>query len=145
MGGNCCNSGMIFTLQKNIFRIMASAQPRTSCRGLFKQSEILPVPCQHILLLKNFTINNHANFQTKSCIHNINNTRHEHHLHRPNASLPCFQKSTSYAGIKIFSSLPTSLTIPKINKAKFKAAVIKYFKTHFFCSVDEFFMCKDGP
>ena len=144
-GGNSCNSGKIFTLQKNIFRIMASAQPRPSCRSLFKQSEILPVPCQHTLLLMNFTINNNENFQTNSCIHNSNNTRHEHHLHGQNASLSCFQKSTSYAGIKIFSSLASSLTIPKIGKAKFKAATRKYLKTHSFCSVHEFYMCKDGP
>ena len=29
---------------------MASAQPRTSGRSLFKQLEILPVPCQYILV-----------------------------------------------------------------------------------------------
>jgi hypothetical protein len=32
-----------FTLQKKIVRIMAGAQPRTSCTNLFKQLEILPV------------------------------------------------------------------------------------------------------
>jgi len=89
----------------------------------------------------NFIINNQENFQTNSCIHNINNTRHEHHLYRPNANLPCFQNITSYAGIKIFSTLP----YPKNAMGKFKAAMRKYFKTHSFCSVDELFMCKDGP
>jgi hypothetical protein len=119
---------------------MASAQPRTSCSSLYKQSEILPVPCQYILLLMNFIINNQENFQTNSCIHSINNTSHEHHLHRINASLSCFQNSTYYAGIKIFSILPFRLTIPNNDMGKFKAAVIKYFKTHSFCFVDEFFV-----
>jgi len=41
--GNSSKSGNIFTLQKKIIRVMAGAQPRTSCRSLFKQSEILPV------------------------------------------------------------------------------------------------------
>jgi hypothetical protein len=37
--GNSSNSGKIFTLQKKFVRIMAAAQPRTSYRSLFKQSE----------------------------------------------------------------------------------------------------------
>ena len=49
--GNSTNSVKIFTLQKKIFRIMVDAQPRTSCISLFKQLEILPVPCQYILQL----------------------------------------------------------------------------------------------
>jgi len=37
LGGNSSNSGKIFTLQKKIVvRIMAAAQPRISCRNLFK-------------------------------------------------------------------------------------------------------------
>ena len=36
-GGNISNSGKNFSLQKKIIRIMASAQPRTSCRSIFKQ------------------------------------------------------------------------------------------------------------
>jgi len=43
------NSGKIFTLQNKIVRVMAGAQPRTSCRSLFKQLEILPVSFQYIL------------------------------------------------------------------------------------------------
>jgi hypothetical protein len=32
VGGNCSNSGMIFTLQQTIFRIMVCAQHRISCK-----------------------------------------------------------------------------------------------------------------
>jgi hypothetical protein len=70
---------------------MPGAQPTTSCGSLHNQLEILPVPCQYILSLMNFMINNQENFQTNSPIHNIN-TRNKPHLHRPNANLPCFQK-----------------------------------------------------
>ena len=48
-----------------------------------------------------------------------------------------------YADIKIFSSLPTSVTILENEKAKFKAALRKCLHTHCFESADEFFMCKD--
>jgi hypothetical protein len=37
LGGNSSYSGKNFTLQKKIIRIMAVAQPRTSCRSIFNQ------------------------------------------------------------------------------------------------------------
>jgi len=93
-----------------------------SCRSLFKQLQILPVPCQYILSLMNFIINNQENLQTNLSTHNTN-TRNKYHLDRPKAKLFCFQKSTFYAGIKIFNSLPCSLTILKKGEAKFKVVI----------------------
>jgi hypothetical protein len=48
-----------FSLYKRKLPIMAAAHPRTSCRSLFKQLQVLSVPYQHILSLTNFTVNNH--------------------------------------------------------------------------------------
>jgi len=126
---NSPNSGNIFTLQKKFLRIMAGPAPRTSCRSLFKKLEILPVPCQHTLSLMSFNINNQEIFQTNSSIDNIN-TRNKHNLHRPNAKLSCFQRSTFYAGIKIFNSLPPTVTILRCDMEKFKTALRRYLHTH---------------
>jgi len=68
-----------------------------------------------------FTVSNWGNFQTSLCIHNIN-ARKKHHLHRPNANLSCFQESTFNAGIRIFSSVPYSMTVLENGEAKFKLA-----------------------
>ena len=95
---NSSNSGKIFTLKK-IIRLMVGAQPRTSCRSLSKQLEILPVRCQYLLSLMNFTIIYQDIFQTDSSIHNFN-TSNKLHLHRPSANLSCFRKSTLYASKK---------------------------------------------
>jgi hypothetical protein len=67
-----------------------------------------------------------------------------HNLHRPNANLSCFQKSTFHAAIKIFNRLPLSLISVKNEQTKFKVALRKYLNTHCFYTVDEFFMYKDG-
>jgi len=91
-------------------------------------------------LVMNFVIKNQEIFQTNLSIHNIN-TRNKL-LRRPNANLSCFQKSTFYAGIKIFNSLPPSVTIVKNDKVKFKATLRKHLHTNSFYYVDEFFMCK---
>jgi len=61
---------------------MAVAQPGISGASLFKQLEILPVPCESILSLMTFIVSNQEIFQTDSLIHNIK-TRNKHHLHRP--------------------------------------------------------------
>jgi hypothetical protein len=91
----------------------------------------------------NFILNNQENFQTNSSIHGID-TRNEHHLHRPNANLSCFQKSTFYAGIRIFNRLPFSLISLKNEKKNFKVVLRKYIITHSFNLVDKFVMYKDG-
>ena len=117
---NFFNRGKIFTLQKKLVKRMAGAQPSASRRRLLKTHvEILLVPCQCILSLMNFNINNQELFQTNSYIHNTN-ARKKYHLHRPNARLNFFQTTTFYAGIKIFNSLPTSVTTLKNDKAQFK-------------------------
>jgi len=45
------------------------AEPRTSCRGLFRKLDILPVPCQYILSVMLFIVDNPHNFQTDLEIH----------------------------------------------------------------------------
>ena len=92
--GNSSNRKKTFTLQKIIIRIMVGAHPRTSCRRLFKKSEILTVPNQYIYSLISFFIENQEKFPTNSSVHNIN-TRNKHHFHRPVANLSFFQKGAS--------------------------------------------------
>ena len=61
----------------------------------------------------NFTVSNQENIQTNGFKHNINTTRNKHYLHRPNANISSFQKSTFCAGIKLFNSVSHSPTILK--------------------------------
>ena len=62
--GTASNSCKVLKLQKKAIRIMSGAEPRASCRGLFRKLEILLVPCQYILSLILFIIVNPNNFQT---------------------------------------------------------------------------------
>jgi hypothetical protein len=72
---------------------------------LFKRSEILTLPCEYTFSI----VYNQEHFQTNFAVHSVN-TRNKNQLHRPIASLSCFQKSAYYAGIKMFgNSLPSSL------------------------------------
>jgi hypothetical protein len=142
--GNSSNSKKIFTLQKKIVRLMAGVKPRNSCRSLFKRLEILTLPCEYIFSLLLFIVNYHDHFQTNSAVHSVN-TRNKNQLHRPIASLSRFQKSAYYAGIKIFNSLPSSLTSLIHKKEQFKVALKGYLITHSFYSVDEFVVFTNNP
>jgi hypothetical protein len=110
-----------------------------ACRNLFRRLEILPLPCEYIFSLMNFIVNNPELFQTNSAVHGVN-TRNKHQLHRPIDNLSWFQKSAFYTGIKIFNTLPFSLTSLVNKKSQFKVALKRYLNAHSFYSVDEFLM-----
>ena len=109
---------------------------------LFKQLDMLPVLCHYVFSLMSFLINNQDILQTDSSTYNINK-RNKHRLHRPDANVSCFQKGTFCAGIKMFNSLPPSVTVLKNDGAKFKTAQRKYLYAHSSYCVDESCICKD--
>ena len=59
--GNSSISNKIFALQK-LVTIMVGTKHESSYRNLFKTSEILPLPCEHIFSLMNFIVNNQNKF-----------------------------------------------------------------------------------
>jgi hypothetical protein len=83
----------------------------------------------------NFIVNDEENVQTNLSLHSID-ISNKHHLYRLNANLSCFHKSTFYAGIRIFNSLPRSLTTLGNEEAQFKVALRSYLNTHSFYSVE---------
>ena len=83
----------------------------------------------HLLIDEFFFIGNQEKFQNNSSVD----------FHRPVANLSCFQMGASYCGIRIFNSLPRSITNLKNEKIHFKVAFKKFLNAHSFYSVDEFF------
>jgi hypothetical protein len=66
---------------------------------------ILPLLSEFLFSLLPFIVDNTETFQTNSDIHSIN-TKHKHDLHMLNIILTSYQKSSYYAGIKLFNTLP---------------------------------------
>jgi hypothetical protein len=73
---------------------MCGAEPRASCKGLFRNLEILPVPCQ-IYILMLFIIDNPNNFQRCLEIHGLH-TRSKNQLFVPLANLTGVQVVLKY-------------------------------------------------
>jgi hypothetical protein len=114
--------------------------PRSSCRNLFKKLNILPAPCQYILSLMLFIIDNQQDFSTNACVHGLD-TRNKNHLHLPALSLTCTQKGVSYSGVRIFNSLPSNIQYHIGDRKKFKKELNKYLTDHSFYSITEFLEC----
>ena len=117
--GNSTNIHRVFRLQKKIIRIISGVGTKSSCRGLCRKFNILPVVCQYILSLMLFIVDNQNNFQTNLNIHAIN-TGNKNQLHFPSASLSCFQKGVFYSGIRIFNSLPDNIRNLRNDKVQSK-------------------------
>ena len=116
---------------------MSGAEPRASCRGLFRKLEILPVPCEYILSLMLFIIDNPNNFQTGLEVHGLH-TRSKNQLFIPTANLTSVQKGITYSGIKIYNNLPSNILSLKNDGEGFKNELYRYLLNISFYSVKEF-------
>jgi hypothetical protein len=58
LGGNSSYTVKLFRVQKNVIRIMMGLKKRDSCRGSFKEMEILPLRSQYIYSFMLHTVNN---------------------------------------------------------------------------------------
>jgi len=133
--GNFPDSIKIFRLQKKIVRIMMGCRSRDSCRKLFLNLEILPLPSQYSLSLLLFVIRNKNQFQVNSEIHQIN-TRQHANLHQPSVNVTKYQKGVHFIGVKV---LPFYTKAECDNPKKFKALLQKYLRQSSFYSLDEYF------
>jgi hypothetical protein len=96
--GNSPDSIKIFRLQKKIIRIMMHCRSRDSCRKLFPNLEILPLPSQYILSLLLFMIRKRNQLRVNYEIHQIN-TRQHTNLHQPPVNATKYQKGVHCIGV----------------------------------------------
>ena len=103
--GHSSDSIKIFKLQKKIIRIMMACRNGDSCRKLFFNLEILPLPSQYTLSFLLFMIRNKYQFLVTSEIH-YTGTRQHANYHQPSVNLTKYQKGVYYLGVKVFNMLP---------------------------------------
>jgi hypothetical protein len=166
--GNSHPSINVFKIQKRIIRIMTKSNKRETCRPLFKQLRILPLPSQYILFkqlrilplpsqyilfkelrilplpsqyiysLLLFVVANKKLFLLNSQIHSIH-TRHNDNLHLPQTGLTMVQKGVAYSRCKIYNHLPLHIKNISNNVPLFKSILRKLLLQYVFYSVDEYY------
>jgi hypothetical protein len=125
----------IFQLQKNAIRIVGKAGWHVSCRNLFKDLNILPLPC---LYTSEIVCCIKANMEEMK----YNEEVHEHctcqksNLHNQFCRTTPFKNGSAKVGIKLYNKL--SNTIKRIKMVQEFKRRLKYFLLqHIFYSVDE--------
>jgi hypothetical protein len=106
--GNSYHSQRIFIIQKRIIMVIMNTNKGDSCRELFKQLNILPLPSQYILSIiifisKNIDlliINSEIQYQYQLSVQDLTL------IHLPSTILILFQKGVFYSGSTIFNHLP---------------------------------------
>ena len=136
--GNSHRSTNIFKIQRRIIRLITNTGRRESCRQLFKQLQILPLPSQYIFSLLVFVNKNRELFLSNSAVHDMN-TRYKHDLHLPSTNLTLAQKPVLYSGSNIFNCLPQSIKAFSENTKRFQTTLKCYLLKHCFYSLDEYY------
>ena len=142
--GNSHHSVNIFKIQKRIIRIITNSNRYDTCRPLFKQLRILPLPSQYIFSILIFVVTNKKLFQLNSQVHNIH-TRYNDNLHLLSTGLTLVQKGVAYSGCKIYNHLPSQIKKNSNNVALYITTLKKFLLQYIFYSVDENYQqnCKD--
>ena len=136
--GNSPDSIKIFRQQKRIIRFTMGCRSRDSCRKLFFNLEILPLPSQYILSLLLFKIRNKNQFLVNSEIYHTD-TRQHANFHQPSVNVTKYQKGVYYLGVKVFNTLPSYIKKQFNNPKKFKACLQTFLCENSFYSLDEYF------
>jgi hypothetical protein len=116
---------------------MTNSKRCDTCRPLFKQLQILPLPSQYIFSLLIFVVTNKL-FLLNSQIHNIH-TRHYDNLHLPLTGLTLVQKGFAYSGCKSYNHRPLQIKNMSNNVALFKFTLKKFLLQYVFYSIDEYY------
>ena len=117
---------------------MTNSNRRDTCRPLFNQLRILPLPSQYIYSLLLFVVTNKKLFLLNSQIYDIN-TRYNNNLHLPLTGLTLVQKGVAYSGCKIYNHLPLQIKNISNNVPLFKSKLKKFLLRYVFYSVDEYY------
>lgn len=125
----------VFIMQKRAVRTLANVSNRTTCRPLFKQFHILPLPCIYIYQILINTQKNIKAYKRLGDNHQYD-TRNTNILEIPRHRISKFEKCPRYKGITFYNKLSDEYKNLSINK--FKLKVKKLLLTHCFYSEEEF-------
>lgn len=134
--GSAHNSERIFKLQKKAIRYILGASKYESCKKLFKDLQLLTLPCIYILEVLIYVKNNINLFVPNNYNHNYN-TREGNNLMIPLHNLSKYEENPRYMGILLYNKLPHQFK--NINNIQtFKKEVKTFLINNCFYSVKEY-------
>jgi len=126
--GDDTESKKIFRLQKKAVRIIGRVELHVSCRNLFKDLNILTLPCLYISEVVCKIRSNWEQMKENEEIHD-HSTCQKSDFHTQYCRTTLFKNGYENVGIKLFNKLPN--TIKKVEKTQaFKRRLQKYLMQH---------------
>ena len=125
----------IFRLQKRAI-IIAGVSKLTSCRTIFKEYNLLTMPCMYIMETLMLVKSNYEKFVQNNHYH-VYNTRRGENYSLPIHSLAIYEKNPAYIGIKLYNKLPDDIKNIR-NIHSFKGNVKKLLINKCYYSVQEY-------
>lgn len=126
--------------QKRILRTMTFKCRRFSCRGLFRELQILTLPALFILSCADHIKTNTSDYVVSRNKCSAYNFRVNHNRDIPQHKLTLTANSPLVLPAKIFNKLPMSLKQVQ-DRCRFKSSLKKLLLNNVFYSVSEFFNC----
>jgi hypothetical protein len=133
--GGATRFGELFKIQKWVVRLMKRANRRTSCRPLFKELDILPLPCLYLYELLTFIKRNCCLFKKNSDIHDYaTRQRNDFCIEQHRTSL--YERGPRGAGIALYNRLPRGVS--DLEEKQFCVMLRKILIENVFYSTGEF-------
>lgn len=128
----------VFKAQKRIIRCIQNKPMRFSCRSLFREMKILPLPSLYLNELAIWAFNNKHNYKKNNDFFKNMTTRGCFDFSIPMHKTALFQRGPEYRAMTVFNRLPIDIK-NTTGRDVFKSKVKKYMLEHQFYSYDEYF------
>jgi hypothetical protein len=129
-------STRIFRLQNKVLRIIGKTGQHASCRNLFEDLNIFPLPCLCISEVVCCVKLNMEKMKYNEEVHD-HCTHQKSDLHTQFCRTTVFKNSSANVGIKLYNKLPN--TLKRLDKIQEFKRRLKYFLLqHIFYSVNEY-------
>jgi hypothetical protein len=123
-GGGDSKSKTIFKLQKRVIRIISGLGRLSSCRQLFKDLDLLPLPCRYIFELVCYNKSHFGELEQNGVVHN-HNTSQKLNLHVQFCRTNILKNGVMNRGIGLCNRIPNQ--IREVGKMRqFKRALRSY-------------------
>ena len=119
-----CNISRVQLLQKRAVRVICGLQYLDSCRPHFKSLQILTVTCLYIFQILLFVRNNLDVINQDQIDHAYDTRNKMNFLRPPKHTTALYEKSVSYAGLKLYNMLPCNVKSLGIREFKNR---LRYF------------------
>lgn len=133
--GNSCHASKVFVMQKKIVRCMLGVHPQEHCKPLFKQMELLTLPCIYIYKIT-MDIKKHEHMYVKNNMLHHYNTRINQNLHLRFSRLSVGQDCHTYQGLKCYNHFINKFGNASFNK--FRCVLSEYLLNNSFYSLEEY-------